>query len=72
MAGEFNTFNQEMWERIVGELCSVTADTLVTVGTEKEAELVREWGKAIGRSVSVKENPADPIYDRWVCRIRPT
>jgi hypothetical protein len=72
MAGEFNTFNQEMWERIVGELCSVTDDTLITVGTGKEAELVQEWGKAIDRSVSVKENPADPIYDRWVCRIRST
>jgi hypothetical protein len=71
MAGEFNTFNQEMWERIVGELCSVTADTLITVGTEKEAELVREWGETIGRTSDVTENPADPIYDRWVCRIQP-
>jgi hypothetical protein len=71
MAGEFNTFNQEMWEQIVGELCSVTDDTLITVGTGKEAELVREWGKLIDRSVDVKENPVDPIYDRWVCRIQP-
>jgi hypothetical protein len=71
MAGEFNTFNQDMWERIVSELCSVTRDTLVTVGTEKEAELVREWGQAIDRAVDVTENPSDPIYDRWVCRVRP-
>lgn len=71
MAGEFNSFNQEMWERIVGGLCSVTHDTLITVGTEKEAELVQEWGKAIDRTVDVTENPADPIYDRWVCRVRP-
>jgi hypothetical protein len=71
MAGEFNTFNQDMWERIVSELCTVTRDTLVTVGTEKEAELVREWGQAIDRTVDVTENPADPIYDRWVCRVRP-
>lgn len=70
MAGEFNSFNQEMWESIVGELCSVTADTLVTVGTEKESELVREWGAAMDRSVDVKENPADPIYDRWVCHLQ--
>jgi hypothetical protein len=71
MAGEFNTFNQDMWERIISELCSVTRDTLITVGTEKEAELVREWGQAIDRAVEVTENPADPIYDRWVCRVRP-
>ena len=69
MAGEFNTFNQDMWERIVGELCSITHDTLITVGTEKETMLIREWGSALDRSVNVKENPADPIYDRWVCRI---
>jgi hypothetical protein len=71
MAGEFNTFNQEMWERIVRELCSITLDTLVTVGTEKEAELIQEWGRAIDRRVDVTENPADPIYDRWVCRVQP-
>ncbi len=71
MAGEFNTFNQDMWERIIGELCSVTRETLVTVGTENEAMLVREWGSAMERPVDVKENPADPIYDRWVCRVLP-
>ncbi len=69
IAGEFNSFNQDMWERIVGELCSITDETLVTVGTEKEAMLVREWGTEIGRSVELSENPADPIYDLWVCRI---
>ena len=70
-AGEVNTFNQEMWERIIGELCSVTRETLITLGTENEAMLVREWGSAMERSVEVKENPADPIYDRWVCRVLP-
>jgi hypothetical protein len=60
-----------MWERIVRELCSITLDTLVTVGTEKEAELIQEWGRAIDRRVDVTENPADPIYDRWVCRVQP-
>jgi hypothetical protein len=69
MAGEFNCFNQDMWERIIGELCSVTRETLITVGTEKEALLVQEWGTAMDRSVSVKENPADPLYDRWVCHV---
>ncbi len=71
MAGEFNSFNQEMWERIVSEVCSVTLDTLITVGTDKEAELVREWGPGMDRTVEVTENPADPIYDRWVCRVLP-
>ncbi len=69
MAGEFNTFNQDMWERILGELCSITRATLITTGTEKEAVLVREWGTAWGRSVSIQENPADPLYDRWVCHV---
>jgi hypothetical protein len=69
MAGEFNSFNQEMWERIIGELCSNTHETLITVGTEKEAILVLEWGTALDKSVSVKENPADPLYDRWVCYV---
>jgi hypothetical protein len=71
MAGEFNSFNQEMWERIIGELCSITHETLITVGTEKEAVLVREWLMEMDRSVSVKENPADPLYDRWVCHVLP-
>jgi hypothetical protein len=71
MAGEFNSFNQDMWEQIVGELCSVAHDTVITVGTENEAMLVREWGLAMERDVDVKENPADPIYDRWVCQVLP-
>lgn len=71
MAGEFNSFNQDMWERIVGELCSITHETLITVGTEKEAMLVCEWGTAMDRSVNLKENPADPIYDLWVCLVLP-
>jgi hypothetical protein len=71
MAGEFNSFNQEMWERIIGDLCSITHETLITVGTEKEAMLVKEWGTAMDRPVSVKENPADPLYDRWICHVVP-
>ena len=71
MAGEFNLVNQEMWERIISEVCSITRETLITVGTKKEADLVQEWGAAMDRSVSVKENPADPIYDLWVCHVQP-
>jgi hypothetical protein len=71
MAGEFNSFNEDMWERIIGELCSVTKESLVTVGTEKEAMLVKDWISELDRSVVVKENPADPLYDRWVCQVMP-
>jgi hypothetical protein len=69
MAGEFNSFNEDMWEQIVLELCTITHETLITVGTEKEAMLVKEWGTAMDRSVTVRENPADPIYDLWVCHV---
>jgi len=69
MAGEFTSFNQDMWERIVGELCSITHETLITVGTEKEAFLIREWANEMEREMEITENPVDPIYDLWVCRI---
>jgi hypothetical protein len=71
MAGEFNLINQEMWEQIISEVCSITHETLVTVGTEKEAHLIEEWATAMDRSASIQENPADPIYDLWVCHVRP-
>jgi hypothetical protein len=70
MAGEFNSFNQDMWQRIIGELCSITIETLITVGTEKEAFLIQEWGSEMERGMEITENPADPIYDLWVCRIK--
>ncbi len=67
MMGEINSFSQEMWEAIVRELFTATKETLITVGTEPEARLVAEWGEEMGRTVEVTENPADPIYDLWVC-----
>jgi hypothetical protein len=71
MLGEINTFSEDMWHRIVGELLAVTKETLITVGTEPEANLIQSWGEEMGRRVEVKENPADPIYDLWVCRALP-
>jgi hypothetical protein len=68
MMGEINSFSQEMWQQIVAELFAVTQETLITVGTEPEARLIKEWGEGMGRSVEISENPADPIYDIWVCR----
>ena len=67
MMGEINSFSQEMWEAIVRELFTATKETLITVGTEPEARLVAGWGEEMGRTVEVTENPADPIYDLWVC-----
>ena len=67
MMGEINDFSEEMWEQIVQELFLVSQETLITVGTENEARMIQEWGKAMERTVEVTENPADPIYDLWVC-----
>jgi len=71
MMGEINTFSQDMWAQIIEELCTITRETLITVGTEKEALLIQEWGKEIERDTEITENPSDPIYDLWVCRVHP-
>jgi len=70
MMGEINSFSQDLWEAIVKELLLMSKDTLITVGTENEALLIRDWGAALERTVEVTANPADPIYDLWVCRVR--
>lgn len=67
MMGEINDFSKEMWEQIVTGLFLIAENTLITVGTESEARLIQQWGKDMERTVDVSENPADPIYDRWVC-----
>jgi len=71
MLGEINTFSEDMWHQIIGELLAVTQETLITVGTEPEANLIMAWGEELGRRIEVQENPADPIYDLWVCRALP-
>jgi len=68
MMGEINSFSQDMWQQIISQLFAVSRDTLITVGTEPEALLIRSWGEELGRQVEITENPADPIYDLWVCR----
>ncbi|WML67458.1 MAG: hypothetical protein METHP_00989 [Methanoregula sp. SKADARSKE-2] len=68
MMGEINSFSQDMWQAIVGELFGVSKETLITVGTEQEARRIQGWGEELGRIVEVSANPADPIYDLWVCR----
>lgn len=69
MFGEFNEFNRESWEMITSELISLTEWSLITVGTEREAEQVARWGESRHRVVEVRENTRDPIYDRFVCII---
>jgi hypothetical protein len=71
MMGEINSFSQDMWEQIVGELLAVSRESLITVGTEPEANLVKEWAKAAGRTTEISMNDQDPIYDIWVCRVLP-
>ncbi|MDD1687706.1 hypothetical protein [Methanoregula sp.] len=68
MMGEINSFSQDMWQQIISQLFAVSRETLITVGTEPEALLIKSWGEELGRQVEVTENPADPIYDLWVCR----
>jgi len=69
MFGEFNDFNTDTWEMITSELISLTEWSLITVGTEREAEQVAKWGESRHRTVEVQENLRDPIYDRFVCII---
>lgn len=69
MFGEFNEFNRESWEMITSELISLTEWSLITVGTESEADQVARWGESRHRVVEVRENTRDPIYDRFVCII---
>jgi hypothetical protein len=71
MMGEINTFSQDMWAQIIEELYTITKETLITVGTEKEALLIQDWGKEMKRDIEIIENPADPIYDLWACRVHP-
>ena len=67
MMGEINLHSQELWQQLADQIFSLADDVIVTVGTEPEAVLIRNWGEETGRKVAVFENPKDPIYDRWVC-----
>ena len=67
MMGDINTFTRDLWQQLAAELFSLTDETLITVGKQSEADLIRTWGEAMNRKVEVRENAKDPIYDRWVC-----
>ncbi len=70
MMGEINTFSADMWHRIAAGLFAVSRETLITVGTEPETHLIKEWGEEAGRTVEVRESPGDAFYDHWVCVAR--
>ena len=67
MMGEINDFTRDMWEQIASGLFLISENTLITVGTESEARLIQQWGQDMERAIEIRENPADPIYDLWVC-----
>lgn len=69
MAGTINDFTAMIWRGILHELMDLTAETMVTVESEREAELVRMWALGEKRKVRVFENKNDSFYDRWVCLI---
>lgn len=69
MAGTINNFTAMIWKAILDELMDLTAETMVTVESEKEAELVRMWALGGQRKVRIFENRNDSFYDRWVCLI---
>ncbi|ACL17918.1 hypothetical protein [Methanosphaerula palustris] len=70
MLGAVYPFTADLWHQIVDELLNLTRETVITVGTEPEQHLVREWCEEQGRTVEAFENERDPIYDRFVCVAR--
>ncbi len=69
MAGTLNNFNEHVWKAIVWETLKLTAETLISVETQQEAERVKGWAVAKNREVRLFENNRDAFYDRWVCSI---
>jgi hypothetical protein len=47
----------------------LTEETMVTVESEKEAELIKMWALGEQKKVRILENKNDSFYDRWVCII---
>ncbi|MDD3623059.1 MAG: hypothetical protein PHQ81_11715 [Methanofollis sp.] len=70
MMGTIRSFDAGLWEAITAEFLALADETLITVATEDEAQMVAGWCRAAGRTPEVWENTRDPIYDRWVCLAR--
>jgi hypothetical protein len=69
MFGELQLFNHDIWSEIISGICTVSERVMITVGTEPEAIIIKEWMKTGGYEPEIWENDHDPIYDRWVCSI---
>lgn len=69
MAGDINPINAWNWQRIFGQVLDLADKVLVTVASEEEALMLKQWSEAKERSCRVFENTRDPFYDRWVCSI---
>ncbi|MDV0442064.1 hypothetical protein [Methanorbis furvi] len=67
MFGQMYVYTQDLWRPIVEELAGITAETLITVATEEEAQWVKGWAHEVDHDLEIWENERDPIYDRWVC-----
>jgi len=69
MAGTINEYTTLVWKGILKELMDLCRETMVTVESQKEADLVRLWALGAGRRARVLENLNDAFYDRWICLI---
>jgi len=69
MAGTINDYNTLVWKGILKELMDLCREAMVTVESQKEADLVRLWALGAGRKARVLENLNDAFYDRWLCLI---
>lgn len=69
MAGSISMHTAHIWKDILEELMEQCQNIIVTVESEKEAKIVKEWTESSGRKTSLMENERDGFYDRWVCLI---
>lgn len=69
MAGTINEYTTLVWKGILKELMDLCKETMVTLESQKEADLVRLWALGEGRRARVLENTNDSFYDRWICLI---
>ena len=69
MAGSISMHTAHIWKDILEELTGQCQDIIVTVESEKEAQIVKEWAESSGRKTSLMENEKDGFYDHWVCLI---
>ncbi len=69
MAGDIGPGTSWTWQIIFEQVLQLGDHVLVTVGTQEEAEQLKAWAEAKGRTPRVFENERDPFYDRWVCAV---